>query len=802
MDSKNSKKSGRPITCFFEKKARQLRSNETSEPRLDDILSVPSDAMAQSDLPASACTGETGESEQTPVANSSLDPKVRSTADMPEEPHQPKLIKFPLREVGKQKRAFNPKWFDQFKFLHYQEDSDSVVCHTCVIANKRNLLHIDTKKEKAFIETGFTNWKKAIEKFRLHATSATHLHATEVLSRPSHIDEILSQTAAAQKRENSRCLMKLLENIVFLGRQGLALRGDGDDKTGNFYQLVLLRAKDDPALLKWVNKTYDRHMSPQAQNEILKLLALKLLREIATDISTSRCYSILADEATDVSNIQQLVICIRWVTKELIVEEDFIGLMPLDKANATNIATTIKDVILRLGLSKEDAKAQCYDGCSTMTGVRNGVATIIKREIPKCLLTHCYCHALNLAVGDTVKTVPLLKETLEDAYELTRLVKYSPKRQAALKNKQEELRINNLNLPVDNAGDTESFSRLRLLCPTRWTVRAKALQSVTNNYKAILEMLAWCDDSRNTSDSEIRARAGGLEKKMNSFNFMYGLQLSLLVLNHSDNLSATLQRPNICAADAQRTAKLVIETLRRIRSEEHAQSFFERVKTEAFRLGIDEPEPCLPRRKKTPRRFDEGASPHYHETAASHYRAQYYAAIDTVVSTIEDRFDQPDYQIYVNLGQTLLNGATGRDFEENFAKLQNMYGDDFDFLQLKVQLESLACSFSDKSSDSNLMEVVNHLRMLSQGQRMLLDQVFKLAQYCLVMPASNATSERAFSAMRRIKTYLRNTMSQNRLNHTMCLSVHSEILDDIDLKSVLNEFIDNSDRRKLNFARM
>ena len=65
-----------------------------------------------------------------------------------------------------------------------------------------------------------------------------HTHTTEVLFRPSHVDELLSQTVAAQKRENSRCLMKLLENIVFLGRQGLGLRGDSNDKTGNFYQLV------------------------------------------------------------------------------------------------------------------------------------------------------------------------------------------------------------------------------------------------------------------------------------------------------------------------------------------------------------------------------------------------------------------------------------------------------------------------------------------------------------------------------------------------------------------------------------
>ena len=228
-----------------------------------------------------------------------------------------------------------------------------------------------------------------------------------------------------------------------------------------------------------------------------------------------------------------------------------------------------------------------------MTGVRSGVATIIKRENPKCLLTHCYCHALNLAVGDTVKSVPLLKETLEDAYELTKLVKYSPKRQAALKNKQEELKIANLNLPV-NANSTEGFYRLRLLCPTRWSVRANALHSISEKYKPIIEMLPWCNEPQNTPDPDIRARAGGIERKMNTFKFVYGMHLSMLVLNLSDNLSTTLQSPNISAADAQKTAHLVVETLQKLRSNEHAQCLLDRIRKGADRLGVDEPEPSLP----------------------------------------------------------------------------------------------------------------------------------------------------------------------------------------------------------------
>ena len=245
---------------------------------------------------------------------------------------------------------------------------------------------------------------------------------------------------------------------------------------------------------------------------------------------------------------------------------------------------------------------------------------------------------------------------------------------------------------------------------------------------------AWCDDSQNTSDSDVRARAAGLERKMNYFNFMYGLRLSMLVLTHSDNLSATLQTPNICAADAQKTANMVIDTLQKLRTDERAQNFFDLVKKESVRLGIDEPEPCLPRRKKALRRMDDyfgygSSTPHHHDTAASHYLAIYFAAISMVTSTIKDRFDQPDYRVYVNLEETLLNGANGKNFEDTMTFLEKNYQNEIDFVQLKIQLESLSCSFKDHSSnDASLGDVVNHLRFLTQGQRLLLDQIMKLAQ--------------------------------------------------------------------------
>ena len=60
-------------------------------------------------------------------------------------------------------------------------------------------------------------------------------------------------------------------------------------------------------------------------------------------------------------------------------------------------------------------------------------------------------------------------------------------------------------------------------------------------------------------------------------------------------------------------------------------------------------------------------------------------------------------------------------------------------------------------------------------------EIVKLTQLLLVMPATNAVSERSFSAMRVIKNYLRTNSSQDRLNHTMLLYVHKDLTDKLDI---------------------
>ena len=103
-----------------------------------------------------------------------------------------------------------------------------------------------------------------------------------------------------------------------------------------------LRARDDPCLAEWLEKT-NKYISHDIQNELLKVMALSVLRDISCSIHKSTFYSIMCDECTDASNKEQLVICIRWIgNSDLEVHEDVIGLYTIADISAATIAKSLR----------------------------------------------------------------------------------------------------------------------------------------------------------------------------------------------------------------------------------------------------------------------------------------------------------------------------------------------------------------------------------------------------------------------------------------------------------------------------
>ena len=139
----------------------------------------------------------------------------------------------------------------------------------------------------------------------------------------------------------------------------------------------------------------------------------------------------MVDETIDSSNTEQVVLVIRWVDGQLIVHKEFIGLYSVSAIDADTLTSVIKDSLVRLNLSLNKMRGQCYDGASGMSGAKKGVAKQISDIESHAIFTHCYGHTLNLACSDAaVKGCKILRDTLETTREITKLIKFSPKREA------------------------------------------------------------------------------------------------------------------------------------------------------------------------------------------------------------------------------------------------------------------------------------------------------------------------------------------------------------------------------------
>ena len=235
---------------------------------------------------------------------------------------------------------------------------------------------------------------------------------------------------------------------------------------------------------------------------------------------------------------------------------------------------------------------------------------------------------------------------------------------------------------------------LRVLCPTRWTVRAQSLESVIKNYTVLQELWVDCEDF--VKEVDARARVNGVSAQMKCFDFLFGIALGELLLMHSDNLSKTLQH-KLSAAEGQATAALLVKTLEKMRDDKSFDLFWAKVSMLVTKFDVSEP--SLPRKRKCPRRYEEGsAEAEFSSSVKDHYRRQYFEALDLVVAGIKQRFDQPGYKIYKHLQELLLKSAKANfeHYKEDFEFITSFYGSDFTASVLKVQLELLHTLFTEK----------------------------------------------------------------------------------------------------------
>lgn len=328
------------------------------------------------------------------------------------------------------------------------------------------------------------------------------------------------------------------------------------------------------------------------------------------------------------------------------------------------------------------------------------------------------------------------------------------------------------------------------LCPTRFLLRVRSFRSIMKNYVALLSLMAKYGDT----NEKVASKALGLFKVFSKGETVFCIMLCIELFEYLEGLSKTIQKPTASLSGILQAADGVKATL-----EAHAtrKELFDKVWSESLakmeEFALNKPE--LKRKKAVPARYRKVLqNPVNFETVEEQYLAIYQSAYQHALEEVDRRFNQAGSQRYLDMERTIISYATMVDAKAKLTDLCKDYG--YDFAMLETNLKMLSYSGKEFKTVSS---VVSYIKNLQSEARIPYAELVKLLRLFLLFPVSSCTPERSFSALTRVKSYLRVTMGQERLNSCIILNVYRELAGEVAVEAVCREFI-NSDLRKRIFG--
>ena len=254
-----------------------------------------------------------------------------------------------------------------------------------------------------------------------------------------------------------------------------------------------------------------------------------------------------------------------------------------------------------------------------------------------------------------------------------------------------------------------------------------------------------------------------------------------------------LQSVDIHIKSSSNLCKATINKIKQLRKKESFEAFWK--EASEFAISNDVDMPLLPRKRSVPSKHT-GHLPAIinFKTVEEKFESHYYELIDAVLYELNRRFD--DKKMYAILAIfNLINEESVCEscIEYNFKKL-DAYKEHISFKNLRNEL-NLWYEYKKRKSlrFSSFKDLIENFSKFNLKN--IFPELFILIKIYLSIPISSATGERSFSALRRIKTWLRNTCGQERLSDLALLHIESEELDSINIDQAVDMFAKLSDRR-------
>ncbi|XP_049799810.1 zinc finger MYM-type protein 1-like [Schistocerca nitens] len=664
---------------------------------------------------------------------------------------------FPTQLEGKQNRRFKHEWMSQYNWLSYSKMLRGGFCTPCVlfspsgagIGSQVLITAFDYSKQlkpltglvknalKTLVKEPLVKYKKATEDLRHHENTKYHKFSMEkaleftkcMESSKKSIAVVLDTKKSSVIEENRHRDHGLIPQLKEEKTDDLL-----EGKHGVFESLLAFRMDAGDEDLKHHFSTCGRNssmISNTVQNEVIHCIGDPIRSSISRDVKKAKFFSIICDETTDVTTKEQMTFCVRYIDIETFVtKEDFLGFTELKSATGTSIAEAIDEELKTLGLRYQYLCGQGYDGGSNMAGGFKGVQALILSKQPLAIYTHCFSHSLNLCISKSCDT-PIVRNMMGIVGSVSAFLSASANGKSSL----EEI--------ISRLSFTESKkTKLKAMCPTIWVDRHDTLITFKELFVPVVTLLDELSSSRETN-AETASKACMFSSAVRRGDFVVALATAAYCFSLTVRLSEQLQSSKMDLTTALYHVNDVLEVFNNIRTDSEIEfgSIFKAAVKQAEDIGSVI---AMPRTISTQTKRDNVPA----SNAEEYFRR-------TVFLPVVDRF---------------------------IAELETRFPQDFRTI---LPLEGLIPAHCLKYSEDEVIQASEKYEQFLESSSLLMKGELKLWR--------KNTSERSFSTLRRIKTYLRNIVGQVRLNGLALAIIHKER--DMDIENLIDIFSKKKQRR-------
>ncbi|KAK7878088.1 hypothetical protein WMY93_031235 [Mugilogobius chulae] len=467
-----------------------------------------------------------------------------------------------------------------------------------------------------------------------------------------------------------------------------------------------------------------RYTSKTSQNELLECIFEVYEKAIQDEISQAPFVAVQADETTDVACISQCVIVLRYITNEGAMVERFLSFSPLIDRTAEGLEKLLKDKLEPYKLENK-LIAQTYDGAAVMSGASSGLQVRLKETFPHAHFVHCYAHQLNLIVQQACSSLTPVRIFFANITAFATFFSKSPKRTAVL--------------------DEVCGRRIPASGQTRWNFKSRTVHTVFEQQDTLKQCFEKIknDDSW---DSVSIQQAHGLFQLLSDPDFVFLLTFFHTALMHVDTLYSVLQKRTTDALITRQAREKFCSSMTEIKN----------------KLAIDDVQPNPDTRTRRPQR-----------TNNIQIATQ---CCDIMMEQLKVRFEKARHLAAFEL----IDPEFFPQFNDTFPQNQLIIASEFYPMICKEKLTSELIVIYSGAEFAGLKSASSLLEMLTKNNlQTTFSETLKLTQIAITTPVTSAEAERCFSTLKRIKSFLRSSMGQARLNALAVLSVERELIQKI-----------------------